>query len=215
MKTRYREAVGRIVGAVVGFGFGIALFALISRLFHAGPNPIMFYIAGFVFGAGGAGGGGRLMVRLAGKVQITRGVYITAPGWKETARGPKGVTLAKGDGRLEIEMVEGEGTATPAMVLERYGERKKLTLGEDPAPVEAGASAVGVGTGERRSFTATLGWPPDEARENRRTDRAVEGELTAFVIQGVGLVFHSSAPSGWYATIGPEIHEAIGSLERQ
>ncbi|MGH2686254.1 MAG: hypothetical protein ACRDJP_12380, partial [Actinomycetota bacterium] len=69
-------------------------------------------------------------------------------------------------------------------------------------PVTVTGPAQDVGTGERRSFTAMADGQP------------FEGDVTAFVILGNGMVFHASAPAGGYAGIADEVRGSVQSLER-
>lgn len=203
MKTRQIEWIGKAVGAVVGFVSGILLFSLLSMLFNAGPNPIMFYISGFAFGALGSELGSKAVLKPGKKVKITDGVYVRAPSWKEKSRGSDGVTLTKDGARLVVAFEQGGSDATTTSILEQYATRAALALGEYGEFVDPGRSVVGVEKGERRSFTAGA------------DGKTFEGEVTAFVISGQGLLFHGAAEAGMYPAVTEEVRTVIASLERE
>lgn len=203
MKTRHKEWTGKALGAVVGFVLGIALFITLQMALNAGPNPIMFYVAGFAFGAAGSEVGSKAVLRVGKKLKITNGVFMGRDGWTSERHTGEGMTLSKDGGRLVIAFVEGKPGDTPATILERYAEKEGLTLGNDPSTVDLPSSVTGVQATERRSFTA------------RDEGAARDGEVVAMVIAGSGLVFHGSAEAGGYAALREDVHRAITSLERE
>jgi len=200
MNTRQKEMAWQIVGGVIGAAVGIAIAISIQIALEL--DAPYFYLAGLAAGAtGGAGFGGWLYRRSRSLVKIAPGVFITAPGWKSTSMA-EGAKLTKGHARMVITMVKGDGDSTPATILEKYADEGSLELKGGATPVTVVGPAQDVGTGERRSFTATA------------DGEAFEGDVTAFVILGNGLVFHASAPAGGYAGIAEEVRGSVASLER-
>lgn len=200
MNTRQKETTAQVIGGIVGAAIGIPLAIGIQVALEL--NFGLFYLVGLIGGAGaGAGIGSWLVLRSRSLVKLAPGVFISAPGWKKSAVAD-GTKLTKGDARLVVAMVQGGTDATPASTLEKYAGEGNLQLQGGSTPVTVTGPAVDVGAGERRSFTASV------------DGQAFEGDVTAFVVHGIGMVFHGSAPAGTYAMVADEVHRSVASLER-
>jgi hypothetical protein len=201
VNTRQMETVGQVIGGILGAAIGVPLFIGIQILLEL--NFGFFYLVGLIGGAAtGASLGSWLVLRSRKKTKIAPGVFITAPGWKSSGTMAEGVKLTKGEGRMVITLVRGDKDATPASIMEKYAGEGALELKGAASPVTVAGPALDVGTGERRSFTASV------------DGQAFEGDVTAFVVKGEGLVFNGSAPAGTYAGMADEIQRMVTSLER-
>ena len=200
MNTRQMDTTARVAGGIVGAVAGTFLAIAIQMQLEIGFG--YFYLAGLIAGAGaGSAIAGSLVLRFLGRIKLGPGAYVAAPGWKSVSTSDA-LKLTKGDGSLLITVLHVEADSTPATILKKYGEEASLELSDDATPVRLTGEAVGMETGERRSYTAHV------------DGKIFEGDVTAFVLEGEGMVFHGSAPAGHYAVIADEVRSAVTSFER-